>query len=73
MNISDVKRRPIPRPALAIDEITSTATSTGAIPFNALTNIRPKMPTPPHCGTVRPSTAPMTKPMKIRNIKLTDV
>ena len=54
-----------------MDEITSTATSTGAMPFSALTKMRPKRPMPVQPGRVRPSMAPITKPMKMRSIRLT--
>ena len=71
--INTAYREPCPLPALAIAEVTSTATKTGAIPFRAPTNITPRIPMPVQEGTKRPRLAPMTRPMKIRNIKLTCV
>ena len=56
-----------------MDEMTSTATSTGAMPFRALTKMRPSMPMPVQPGSARPSTAPMTRPMSILSIRLVSV
>ena len=53
--------------------MTSTATSTGAMPFRALTKMRPKMPIPVQPGSVRPSTAPIVRPMAILSKRLTEV
>ena len=54
-----------------MEEMTSTATSTGAMPFNALTKILPRMARKPQLGATSPSTAPITNPMNILSIKLT--
>ena len=60
-------RAPRPPFALAMDEATSRATSTGAMAFNALTNTCPRIPIAVHFGQTRPSTAPMTRPITIRS------
>ena len=61
------KRGPRPPFALAMDEATSSATSTGAMAFKALTNTCPRIPTAFHCGHNSPSTAPITRPITIRS------
>ena len=62
-----LNRDPRPPFALAMDEATRSATSTGAMAFNALTNTCPRIPIPVHCGHNNPSTAPITRPIKIRS------
>ena len=61
------KRGPRPPFALAMDEATRRATSTGAMAFNALTKTCPRIPIPVHCGHRSPSTAPIARPTRIRS------
>ena len=49
---------------------TMTKTSTGAMPFRAPTNRVPSSATQPAPGTVSASTAPMTRPHRMRTIRL---
>jgi hypothetical protein len=70
LNITLRKRLPNLLLALAIEAITNTATNTGAIAFNALTNRVPRIPMAVAEGTNNPKTAPATRPITMRSTKL---
>ena len=60
----------LPPLELASDDATSTNTRIGAMAFNAPTNSSPGTPIHVAFGARKPSIAPMTRPIRIRKIRL---
>ena len=61
--ITVLNLEPIPFLAFAIELITSTATKTGAIAFNAPTNTLPRTEMKLACGKASANTTPINKPI----------
>ena len=61
---------PCDSPPFDIALITRQNTRMGAIPLRAPTKMFPSIAIPVHCGTVRPSTAPIARPHTILRTKL---
>ena len=74
--VSMYSQMTVPKRRSSLDEpcasalATMTKTSTGAMPFRAPTNRVPSSATQPAPGTVSASTAPMTRPHRMRTIRL---